>query len=83
MSVLNDLLALMVEKNASDLYLTVGAPPTLKIDGKAVAVGTETVKPGQTVALAKEILGSERLHEFEQEKEAISPSPSPTSGAFG
>ncbi|MGC8504276.1 MAG: PilT/PilU family type 4a pilus ATPase [Acidithiobacillus sp.] len=69
MSVLNDLLALMVEKNASDLYLTVGAPPTLKIDGKAVAVGTESVKPGQTVALAKEILGSERLHEFEQEKE--------------
>ncbi len=69
MSVLNDLLALMVEKNASDLYLTVGAPPTLKIDGKAVAVGTEMVKPGQTVALAKEILGSERLHEFEQEKE--------------
>ncbi|WP_123101602.1 PilT/PilU family type 4a pilus ATPase [Acidithiobacillus sulfuriphilus] len=70
MSVLNDLLALMVEKNASDLYLTVGAPPTLKIDGKAVPVGTETVKPGQTVVLAKEILGSERLHEFEQEKEA-------------
>lgn len=70
MSVLNDLLALMVEKNASDLYLTVGAPPTLKIDGKAVAVGTEMVKPGQTVVLAKEILGSERLHEFEQEKEA-------------
>ncbi|WP_437557890.1 PilT/PilU family type 4a pilus ATPase [Acidithiobacillus sulfuriphilus] len=70
MSVLNDLLALMVEKNASDLYLTVGAPPTLKIDGKAVAVGTESVKPGQTVVLAKEILGSERLHEFEQEKEA-------------
>lgn len=70
MSVLNDLLALMVEKNASDLYLTVGAPPTLKIDGKAVAVGTESVKPGQTVALAKEILGSDRLHEFEQEKEA-------------
>ncbi len=70
MSVLNDLLALMVEKNASDLYLTVGAPPTLKIDGKAVPVGTEMVKPGQTVVLAKEILGSERLHEFEQEKEA-------------
>ena len=70
MSVLNDLLALMVEKNASDLYLTVGAPPTLKIDGKAVPVGTEMVKPGQTVILAKEILGSERLHEFEQEKEA-------------
>ncbi len=69
MSILNDLLALMVEKNASDLYLTVGAPPTLKIDGKAVAVGTEKVKPGQTVVLAKEILGSERLHDFEQEKE--------------
>ncbi len=69
MAALEQLLQLMVQKNASDLYLTVGAPPTLKIDGRAVPIGQEALRPGQTLALAKEILGLERLQEFQQEKE--------------
>ena len=69
MAALEQLLQLMVQKNASDLYLTVGAPPTLKIDGRAVPVGQEALRPGQSLALAKEILGLERLQEFQQEKE--------------
>lgn len=69
MSVLDDLLALMVEKNGSDLYLTVGSPPVMKIDGRAVSLGTDMLKPGQVLSLAKEILGMERLQEFQHEKE--------------
>ncbi len=69
MSVLDDLLALMVEKNGSDLYLTVGSPPVMKIDGRAVSLGTDMLKPGQVLGLAKEILGMERLQEFQHEKE--------------
>ena len=69
MSVLDDLLVLMVEKNGSDLYLTVGSPPVMKIDGRAVSLGAEMLKPGQVLNLAKEILGMERLQEFQQEKE--------------
>jgi twitching motility protein PilU len=69
MSVLDDLLALMVEKNGSDLYLTVGSPPVMKIDGRAVNLGAESLKPGQVLGLAKEILGMERLQEFQHEKE--------------
>jgi twitching motility protein PilU len=69
MAALEQLLQLMVQKNASDLYLTVGAPPTLKIDGRAVPIGQEALRPGQTLALAQEILGLERLQEFQQEKE--------------
>ncbi|MBU2793610.1 PilT/PilU family type 4a pilus ATPase [Acidithiobacillus thiooxidans] len=69
MSVLDDLLALMVEKNGSDLYLTVGSPPVMKIDGRAVNLGTDMLKPGQVLSLAKEILGMERLQEFQHEKE--------------
>ncbi|MCL4526124.1 MAG: PilT/PilU family type 4a pilus ATPase [Gammaproteobacteria bacterium] len=69
MSVLDDLLVLMVEKNGSDLYLTVGSPPVMKVDGRTVAVGTEMLKPGQVLNLAKEILGMERLQEFQHEKE--------------
>ncbi|WP_414040287.1 PilT/PilU family type 4a pilus ATPase [Acidithiobacillus sp. M4-SHS-6] len=69
MSVLNDLLALMVEKNGSDLYLTVGSPPVMKMDGRVVNLGTEMLKPGQVLSLAQEMLGMERLQEFQQEKE--------------
>ncbi len=69
MSVLDDLLVLMVEKNGSDLYLTVGSPPVMKVDGRTVPLGTEMLKPGQVLNLAKEILGMERLQEFQHEKE--------------
>lgn len=70
MSILDDMLKLMVEKNGSDLYLSVDAPPTMKIDGKATALGTESIKSGQMLNLAKEILGIERLQELQHEKEA-------------
>ena len=69
MSILDDLLVLMVEKNGSDLYLTVGSPPVMKVDGRTVQLGTEMLKPGQVLNLAKEILGMERLQEFQHEKE--------------
>lgn len=82
MSVLDDLLVLMVEKNGSDLYLTVGSPPVMKIDGRAVSLGTETLKPGQVLNLAKEILGMERLQEFQQEKEINMAISAPGIGRF-
>ncbi|MGC8468095.1 MAG: PilT/PilU family type 4a pilus ATPase [Acidithiobacillus sp.] len=82
MAALEQLLQLMVQKNASDLYLTVGAPPTLKIDGRAIPVGQESLRPGQTLALAKEILGLERLQEFQQEKEINMAISAPGIGRF-
>ena len=82
MSVLDDLLALMVEKNASDLYLTVGSPPAIKIDGRAVSIGNEILKSGQILALAKEILGIERLQEFQHEKEINMAISAPGIGRF-
>lgn len=82
MSVLDDLLVLMVEKNGSDLYLTVGSPPVMKIDGRAVALGAEMLKPGQVLNLAKEILGMERLQDFQQEKEINMAISAPGIGRF-
>ena len=82
MSVLDDLLVLMVEKNGSDLYLTVGSPPVMKIDGRAVSLGAEMLKPGQVLNLAKEILGTEQLQEFQQEKEINMAISAPGIGRF-
>jgi twitching motility protein PilU len=82
MSVLDDLLVLMVEKNGSDLYLTVGSPPVMKIDGRAVSLGAEMLKSGQVLNLAKEILGMERLQDFQQEKEINMAISAPGIGRF-
>ncbi|MCK9188156.1 PilT/PilU family type 4a pilus ATPase [Acidithiobacillus sp.] len=82
MSVLDDLLVLMVEKNGSDLYLTVGSPPVMKIDGRTVSLGAEMLKPGQVLNLAKEILGTEQLQEFQQEKEINMAISAPGIGRF-
>ena len=35
------LLKLMQEKHASDLFLTAGIPPTIKVDGKTVPASKE------------------------------------------
>ena len=34
------LLSLMVEKGASDLFITAGVPPSIKLHGKIVPIGT-------------------------------------------
>lgn len=46
------LLRLVVEKGASDLFITAGKPPTLKINGKLLAAGKSSFSPEQ----AKEVV---------------------------
>lgn len=46
------LLRLVVEKGASDLFITAGKPPTLKINGKLLAAGKSSLSPEQ----AKEVV---------------------------
>ena len=38
---ISKLLALMVEKGASDLFLTAGVPPSIKLNGKVVQAAPE------------------------------------------
>jgi twitching motility protein PilU len=39
------LLALMVEKGASDLFITAGVPPSIKVHGKVVPVTATPLAP--------------------------------------
>ena len=39
------LLKIMVEKHASDLFITTGVPPSIKINGKVVPVTTTKLTP--------------------------------------
>ena len=49
---LEELMRLTFERNASDLLLTAGAPPQLRINGFLESIGTEPLEPETTRALA-------------------------------
>jgi twitching motility protein PilU len=71
-----DLLRLMVSKNGSDLFITAGFPPAIKIDGKLTPVSTQVLSAAHTVDLARAIMNDKQTAAFELTKEsnfAISP----------
>ncbi|MDX1454334.1 MAG: PilT/PilU family type 4a pilus ATPase [Gammaproteobacteria bacterium] len=66
---ISQLLKLMVEKNASDLYFTANAPVKIKIEGKAVSVG-KTVLDADTVRKsAYGIMDDDQIQFFESNLE--------------
>ena len=71
-----DLLRAMVQKNASDLFLTVGFPPALKIDGKIQPVSSQKLEQPHADAFARSIMNEKQIAEFERTNEcnfAIAP----------
>ncbi|MDQ8023907.1 MAG: PilT/PilU family type 4a pilus ATPase [Moraxellaceae bacterium] len=74
---MHDLLKLMVTKKGSDLFVTAGFPPAIKIDGKVVPQSNQILTPQHTAELARAIMNDRQAAEFEATKEcnfAISPS---------
>jgi twitching motility protein PilU len=70
------LLAMMVQKKGSDLFITAGFPPAMKIDGKMTPATTQPLTPQHTLELARAIMNDRQAAEFEANKEsnfAISP----------
>lgn len=73
---MRDLLKLMIEKNASDLFITVGFPPALKVDGKVAPVSKTPLTSDNTKSLTYAIMNDKQLKEYEATKEcnfAINP----------
>jgi twitching motility protein PilU len=76
MKFIYDLLRAMVAKKASDLFITAGFPPALKIDGRVTPVSNQTLTPQHTVELARSVMNDKQAEEFEATKEcnfAVSP----------
>lgn len=72
----HDLLRAMIAKRASDLFLTAGFPPAMKIDGKITPVSQSSLSPVHTAEIARSIMTDRQAAEFEATKEcnfAISP----------
>lgn len=45
---LKDLLKVMIEKDGSDLFLTTGAPPSMKAFGRLMPMTEKSLPPGYT-----------------------------------
>ena len=49
----NSLLKLMVHKKGSDLFITAGMPPSMKVNGRIKAVSQSTLTPEQSAAMGR------------------------------
>jgi len=69
MAVLLKLFELMAQKNASDIFVSAGAPITIKINGNAVPVNPQVMGGEDTKKLFYEILTPAQIERFEKELE--------------
>jgi twitching motility protein PilU len=65
-----DLLRLMVSKGGSDLFITAGFPPAIKIDGRMTPVSSQPLTAGHTADLARAIMNDKQAAGFELTREA-------------
>lgn len=69
MITLHQLLKAVIEQNASDLHLVVGAPPVLRVNGQIVRVRTAELTADDTKQLCYSILTEAQKSRFEEQKE--------------
>lgn len=58
------ILQLMVEKGASDLFITAGIPPSIKLHGKVVPVSTTPLTPEKTREVVLGLMNEKQREEF-------------------
>src|ERR1700689_3088142 len=73
---MQDLLRRMVEKKGSDLFITAGFPPAIKVDGEIRPQSDRSLSPEQSAGMVRAIMNDRQTKEFDGTKEcnfAISP----------
>jgi len=66
---LHQLLRVMIERGASDLHVTAGSPPQLRLDGGLVPLKTPPFGPIETKQLCYSVLTEEQKVKFEKNNE--------------
>jgi len=66
---MHQLLKVMIEKGASDLHITTGSPPQLRIDGKLHPLKMPPLAPQETKQLCYSVLTDAQKHRFEDTNE--------------
>ena len=73
---INDLLKLVITRKGSDLFITSGFPPAIKIDGEVTKVLQQNLSAAQTLELVRSVMNDKQVAEFENTREcnfAIAP----------
>ncbi len=66
---MHDLLRLMVQKDGSDLFITAGAVPSIKLDGEMSPLSNQSLSPQHTQVLVSAIMNDKQRAEFEETQE--------------
>lgn len=66
---LQQLLQTMIEQRASDLHITTGSPPQLRIDGRLIPLKTQNLNPNETRELCFEALTDGQKKRLEESLE--------------
>jgi twitching motility protein PilU len=82
MGTMQRLFSLMAEKKASDLFISVGAPMTIKMLGNSMPINPAILDPATVRNLLAEVLSEDQLAEFEREKELQTRVVAPDVGVF-
>ena len=69
MANMHQLLKAMIEKGASDLHITTGSPPQLRIDGSLRPLKMPPLSPQETKQLCYSVLTDAQKHRFEETNE--------------
>jgi twitching motility protein PilT len=69
MATLYELLKMMIEKNASDLHVTTGSPPRLRVDGKLEIIDHPSLTPADSKALCYSVLTDAQKQRYEENNE--------------
>lgn len=73
---MQNLLKRMIDSNGSDLFITAGFPPAIKIDGEIKPAADRPLTPEQSSVLVRAIMNDKQTREFDASKEcnfAIAP----------
>lgn len=65
----DSLLKLMVHKNASDLFITTGIPPTMKVNGQMTPVSKASLTPDAARQIIFGIMDEKQRKEFDETRE--------------
>jgi twitching motility protein PilU len=66
---MHDLLRTMVKKDGSDLFITAGAVPSIKVDGELKPLSNQSLSPQHTQVLVSAIMNDKQRAEFEETQE--------------
>src|SRR5215510_15543921 len=67
---MQDLLRRVTEKKASDLFVTAGFPPAIKVDGEIRPQSERALTAEQSATLVRSIMNDRQTREFDATKEA-------------